>query len=141
MGCCLSTQPFADDTNPVPNPSPYATPFTTHMVAVNIPHSRCFWNFSFRLNMEPITIGQRVALYEMGIDAPEPDPDEATPAVKGWIGSVMAYGPDSVTFSVINSAGERVAQLFCPDYPTPQLLYVNSHPPNPTHPHPACKVI
>ena len=134
MGGCLSTQSHSDRLNPVRYPSPHATPQTTHIVAVRIPHIRNLWYYEFRLDPEPVVIGQRVALYRRVIDAPEPDPDETPPDIEGWIDTTTGYALNGVTFSIVNGTGERVAQLYCPGYTHPPPLDTHSHPTNPTHP-------
>ncbi|KIM81886.1 hypothetical protein PILCRDRAFT_88993 [Piloderma croceum F 1598] len=134
MGSCLSTWSRVCDVNPVPYPSPFATPLTTHILAVKIPHLHNLWYYEYRLYDGPITIGQKVALYERDLDSPDPDPDQATPVIEGWINEIFGYGPRWVMFGIINSAGKRVARLSHPDYPDPQLLMAYNHPSNQTHP-------
>jgi hypothetical protein len=138
MGSCLSTHSRTKHINPVPYPSPHATPQTTHIVAVKVPHIRILWYFDFRLNPEPVVIGQQVALYQRAMDSPEPDPDETIPDINGWIDTTTGCAPNAVTFSIINGAGERIAQLYCPGYTHPPPLNVHSHPTNPAHPAMKC---
>ncbi|KIM85016.1 hypothetical protein PILCRDRAFT_6017 [Piloderma croceum F 1598] len=133
MGSCISACLHTGHTNPVPYPSPFITPHTTHIVAHHVPRTFRLWAFNYRLNSEPVVIGQRVVLYPRGMEERNPDPDQATPVVEGWIGMITGRGTHWVTFGIVNSTGVMIAQMCYPGYP-PQLLDTNDHQCGPPHP-------
>jgi hypothetical protein len=106
MGGCLSTWSHIRNVNPVPHPSPFAIPPTTHIVAVKNPRIRNLWYYQYCAYSGPITIGQRVALYERTMDNPDPDPLDDHAVLEGWINEIFRYGPNWVTFGIVNSAGK-----------------------------------
>jgi hypothetical protein len=105
MGSCLSTWSLICNVNPVPYPSPFAIPPTTHIVVVKNPRIRNLWYYQYRSYGGPITIGQRVALYERNMDSPDPDPLEDPVVLEGWINEISGFGPNWVTFGIVNGAG------------------------------------
>jgi len=127
MGSCISTCFHTEHTNPVPCPNPLVTPHTTQIVAHRVPHTHHVWAFNYRINLQPVVIGQRVALYRQEINDNEPDPDQATPVVEGWIGMVTGLNPPWVTFGIVDHAGVVIGRMCYPDYPI-ILLDAHSHP-------------
>src|SRR6266481_1248924 len=80
------------------------------------------WLYKYRLNLEPVVVGQQVALYHRAADCYNPDLAQAAPVVKGWINMILRRTPHWVMFRIVNSAGEEIARLGYPGYPDPQML-------------------
>jgi hypothetical protein len=122
MGSCTSA-PLPPHTNACPhNPHP-ATHIVAHRAGNSSPPNH--WLFEYRMNLGPVTLGQKVVLHRRAADCFNPDPS-LQPLMEGWLVEVTNCTPHWLTFRVINGQGES-ALLSVPSYkivcqPLPKCL-------------------
>lgn len=116
-GIIPSPPPPPRSPSPILFASQFLTPHTTHIIVTDFPSSPDLWLFQYRLNFEPIVIGQRVALYRRAADCYNPDPEQAAPVAEGQIDSVFRRTRCWVIFHIVDGAGEQIARLGYPYYP------------------------
>ena len=123
MGNCTSTKSHSHFTSPsivtigLPthgsSSSPPYCPITLIVVhsppiPINYPPT---WLFEYRLNLGPITIGQRVELHLRVEDCFDKDP---VPVAEGWINRIADYTPYWLTFQITDIEGKDLALLGIP---------------------------
>jgi hypothetical protein len=116
--------------HPQPNPQPTLpiASTTAHVVAYQSVSMRMgedttdIWIYQSRINMLPITNGQRVAIYRNAADAFNPG-TAAPGVVEGKIGSIVHCNNNWVTFHIENTVAGAPTLLCIPSSVTNLTLY------------------
>ena len=113
MGSCISAPlPHCDRTSPnVPNPHSI-THIVAHWAGNSSPPNH--WLFEYRMNLGPVTLGQKVVLHRRAADCFNPDP-ALQPLMEGRLVEVTNCTPHWLTFRVVNGKGKS-ALLSVPNY-------------------------
>jgi hypothetical protein len=79
------------------------------------------WLLEYRLDLNPIWIGQYVVLHCRAEDCFNPDPSLG-PVAEGWIDRIVDRTPHWLTFRIVDSEGEMSSLLSIPYVPLVQPI-------------------